>query len=459
MSTISAQTPTGTFSAFGATPTQQTSTLLDTHLNPDSILFSLGESPTFAQTKRWFGLSEHALAPGLARLWAGWIGYNFGEGGALWTPEARANSEARSSASINLVRGTEGGSASHTNEQQGLAFGIPGPNLRTRRKQDDASLWADDEDQSGDNAPQPAELVLLTHARWRARMLCGRPDASDGAGTLMAPTASSRMAQATAFDVHFVRRAMQIQLYALQGFGGHWPGQTPTGGSRSGNADATDATTDGAESMGGNLAGQVHPSSPFLAVERMQQRPLRRGEKMFSWFSSLLRTLFFASLRLPSSAMGQTRKSETPEEVPWLAISAPLRVFLPIGDGGLGEGHNECESSYKSVVLSSLGDLHTGLLPDGEGAATTGHLPLCTERTDFVAPIQPSVAPSAEFRTINGLHMDAVQRVRRVEALFRIGHGALVGTVLVCALAAVVRILMDLVSEELGLPGRFVGDW
>ena len=151
--------------------------LLSAHVNPDSMLFSLRESHTFSQTKALFNLTEQALAPGMARLWASNIGYAWGEGGSLWHDEQRRSAERRLSRS-----------------------------------------------RSGSGRGEPIEVVLLAHARWRARVFLRQ---------LEGRMNETMMAKARAFDIHFIRRAIQIQQWA--GF------ESPV---------------------------QVYPSSPFLALER-----------------------------------------------------------------------------------------------------------------------------------------------------------------------------------------------
>ncbi|KAN0061613.1 hypothetical protein ACQY0O_006461 [Thecaphora frezii] len=299
--------------------------LLSTHLNPDSMLFSLRESKTFARTKALFNLTEHALAPGMARLWAGNVGYAWGEGGSLWPEESRRSAETRLSRSV-----------------RGAPRPAPDP-AGTAGAMDVAAMH-----------DEPIHSVLLAHARWRARTFLRwlRTERQGGKAERMLDRARS-------FDIHFVRRSLQIQQWAgLDGI----PATGPRRVARA----------------------QVHPSSPFLAFERTRNGKRRSYDGVWSSLSGLRRR----------ADKDDRERWQRVEEAGWKAILAPI-VGYPFDDADAGWTAAGA-ASLRDRALLLLGDLHDGLVhpclsPPPGTAAAGGEVPLCIELYDS-PPL--STAPS-----------------------------------------------------------------
>ena len=310
----------------------------NTHLNPDAMLFNLKESETHQRTKEWFGVSEFVLSPGLARTWASWLGYHWGEGGHMWRDRDRGQAERRLR---NELRGG-GGDIGHVD-----SIASPQKPLQGFKRQ-----------------LGPIEMVLLSHARWRARILLSSLDPN----FYMHP---DRLAQCRDLDVHFVRRSLQLQTWAI---GGLSDGSS-SGGSSSGSGSGS--------ALGGEtasqLVGSVHPSSPFLA---------HRHSSCRVWLDWLLLS--------PAYRLGVLSRDPKPEPPvdraqAWQVILAPLRVAIARDPPSeLDDG-----DAWEAYALDLLGTLD-------EGAEGTSRA--CSERPGFIPTVPVRV--NLEQRPVVAVAMD-----------------------------------------------------
>ncbi|EPQ31769.1 uncharacterized protein PFL1_01101 [Pseudozyma flocculosa PF-1] len=312
--------------------------LLSTHLNPDSMLFSLQESQTFSQTKTLFNLTEHALAPGMARLWAGNVGYAWGEGGSLWQEESRRSAERR------LTEGMRG-IARSTQESSVVDDGG-----KCDKTDDDVRL----------KERQPIHAVLLAHARWRARLFLRWLHVEDDDTAASDDERRTMLEKARSFDIHFVRRALQIQQWAgLDSF--------------SAVVAAQRSQAQAADHHPRIPAVQVHPSSPFLAFERTR-RGATSGKRL-----GLVALLDGKGKPALASARTAEERARI-EEAGWKAILAPLLSLSPSGEAA----RVTPSEPLRTQALRLLGNLHEGLVhpclssgPTNDSAATIE--PLCIE--------------------------------------------------------------------------------
>lgn len=344
-------------------------------LNPDSLLFSLSPSPTADQSKAWYGLSEFALPAGAARLWAGWIGYGWAEGGLHWHDRAQRRAENR----LGKV------AADHRDSHvQGVGS------------------FADEP-----SSMLPVERVLLAHARWRARVLLLEKDTLfEGMQEIDQPASAQRsrrepslvsrqkkmlLSQQSAFDWHFLSRALQIQQWALRGW-------SNAGGPGAGGAGSL-------YDEGGRIPGQVARTSPFEII--LAPRVSRNSTRGY-WTETLRSTLsgslgpVTALLSSSSRSAEQARAAQMVREIEvaerwqraWEAIEEPLRPCLKFdaGDEGQNVPHDHLKASSGDQVaeawrraysqqnrtLAALGDLYGGLhQPDQGGQLETSAL--CNE--------------------------------------------------------------------------------
>jgi hypothetical protein len=365
-------------------------------LNPDSLLFSLTPSPTAEQSKAWYGLSEFALPAGAARLWAGWIGYGWAEGGLHWHDKAQRKAENRL-----------GKLASEVCEDQ-----------------DHGESPADEQ-----SSMLPVERVLLAHARWRARVMLLEKDLLwEGMKAFHQPASPHRnhqepsplsrqrkmlLSQQSAFDWHFLSRALQIQQWALRGW-------SNAGGPEAGG-------TGSLYDEGGRIPGQVARSSPFeiILAPQVSQKFIsgRWTERMSGILCSsprFITALFTPSARSDeqSSAARMIREIEVAERWrrAWEAIEEPLRPCLNFDAGDKDsearlsplEASSEVRvadawrraDAQQRRVLSALGDLYGGLYPRERGgqlrtSALCNEVPELTSGTDVVDTNATVVSPAA----------------------------------------------------------------
>lgn len=343
-------------------------------LNPDSLLFSLTASPTSQQTKEWFGLSEFALPATAARMWAGWLGYGWGEGGAYWEEGGRREAEAR----LGVMRGDASG---------------------------------------GGQKALPVERVLMAHARWRARALLTQrevllPSASlvpdqiekqqDGMDSkAVAQRRSALLSRSAAFDFHFLSRCLQIQTWALRGWGSR-PGLT---------SDAVNDRTTVPPGMGAEKApvrGSVARSSPFATflapdgqgagvVSSAPRRSLWRSINAFlaAWLPHKHREAMLARYERQEAREQQLLSARRWQQA-WVSVQEPLLSFMteegdvsPPKDEGDGSADDELTSAVKTALkqerrtLQLLGDLHHGLSPHREKSST---VTMCNEDPTIESP-------------------------------------------------------------------------
>ncbi|PWN49467.1 hypothetical protein IE53DRAFT_142097 [Violaceomyces palustris] len=394
--------------------------LLSTHLNPDSMLFSMRESATFEQTRAWFGLSEHGRAPGLARLWAGNVGYGWGEGGAMWQESSRMAAEARLSSSVTRAVASTALANGGSTSRPGRPFSLPEPRLRPPYSLS-RSL----------NQSEPIEVVLLCHARWRARTL-GR--LLDSIGNEVTPADATkkgwekevqpnqvedfRSRQASSFDIHFVRRALQIQQWATEGF-------AATPGAFGGpSISSSSVQSDGqgeASAPSAAMAGAVHPSTPFSVAQAADDRDGIKAS-IGRLVSGLASAIWSSSDGVRSDSASNRVARNT--DLAWLSIAATIRPFIgfePPSENAVAtkpsteklDSNVQAFGQAELCVRKALGNLHEGLLPPASWLASTTRkesdntcrpgpsssfaedrtqgllLPLCPERSDFMAPAPP----------------------------------------------------------------------
>ncbi|KDN39942.1 hypothetical protein K437DRAFT_258825 [Tilletiaria anomala UBC 951] len=361
------------------------------HLNPDAMLFNLLESPTYARTKEWFGISEYILPPGLARQWASWLGYDWGEGGLFWKDKERGMAERRLRSEIS-----------------GTSVGASAPSCGSARS-DGADVIP-----GFKRALRPIEVVLLTHARWRARMLLAAVAASEqrasstsssgreagdnrraqaehvGAATDIHP---EKLAQCRDMDIHFVRRSLQIQSWAIGGV-------TEVHPSASASAPPSGPVGTAEEEERSPLAGAVHPSSPFLTISSDDVSLLTRWRR-WTW-----------PWHLPWPQHGQaasSRPSIDPYDLSqaWMDIIAPLRpaisaerspapplptrrvVAASAASGSVHEAEaHTLARKWQNYALNLLGDLHSG--------AGVEHR-VCSEVEDFIPFVPVRVDPETRM--------------------------------------------------------------
>ena len=302
-------------------------------LNPDAVLFNLKESPTYQLTKEWFGVSEYLLPPGLARQWASWLGYQWGEGGLYWRDRERGHAERRLRTKIVSGGAEEAqGDASPSSPKGNGSDRAYTPFTRQLR---------------------PIEIVILSHARWRARTLL-----SVLSDTVSGNIHPERLAQCRDFDVHFVRRCSQIQAWAVYGVTEH--------ASLAAAASAAYGSATISNHALSTLTGAVHPSSPFLSLEGLFSKQRVNFALGPSWW----RFRPSRAKQLPLSELEPVRIAQA-----WADILAPMRFAIREATPESAD-----PKQWQEYALRVLGDLHAG--------APAGALhPACSELPGFVPTV------------------------------------------------------------------------
>ncbi len=372
-----------------------------TQLNPDAVLFHLRESATAPTTKEYFGISEYLLPPALARLWASWLGYEWRQGGIWWHEHsasrgagAGAGAAAQPGVESTEVKSEEEGEDSEEacKEQDDDVEPDCGRSTRSASSAAGSRRSSAAASSSASVSPftrrlRPIEVVLLSHARWRARTLLAALADAEAEATQRAAAqqleevdveemqrarriSTERMAQCLEFDVHFVRRCSQIQSWAIHGSADGVPSSP---------AAASTAAAAGSPRTGaGNnasMAGAIQPSSPFLTLHVAEHSSFAAPQgKQHSFMRRFGQRLAAPPAHLPSAVQADV---DVAVAQAWADILSPLRGMLRFPPPARADAR-----AWQAYALRVLGDLHAG---------SDGHR-CCSEAPGFVpyVPLRPA---------------------------------------------------------------------